>query len=199
MGTLYQNKFISIHKIKMKLLVTLSILAITAVTAKKGKGKIKVKDICEHFDIIYDEQGCSTGYDAENEFIHTQSYYECAHSSCCPGETKNEDICRSAKEEMKILKGIKEKGEGKDKKKGNKFCRAFLKLYKKQGCDEKSIFDNSLTDKTGINSESFFKCAKSACCRNSTNDEDSCKQFAEEYWKNVKEKKASKSKDGKKG
>merc|ERR1712142_1290524 len=100
---------------------------------------------------------------------------------------------------MKKLKGIKEKGEGKDKKKGNKFCRAFLKLYKKQGCDEKSVFDNSLTDKTGINSESFFKCAKSACCRNSTFDEDSCKQFSEEYWKNIKEKKASKSKDGKKG
>merc|ERR1712042_110487 len=79
-----------------------------------------------------------------------------------------------------------------------RMCNAFYKIYEKAGCEEDSVFDTSIEDKFGINTESFFNCAKSGCCSKDPEfDEESCGIFKEEMeiLKNNKPQKPTKPTD----
>merc|ERR1712168_543712 len=76
-----------------------------------------------------------------------------------------------------------------------KMCNAFYKIYEKPGCEEDSVFNTEIEDEFGINTESFFICAKSGCCSKEPEfDEESCGKFKDEMetLKNNKPKKPTK-------
>merc|ERR1712025_1420694 len=160
--------------------------------------------MCNAFNKIYEKAGCEEdsvfNTMVEDKFgINTENFFNCAKSGCCSKEPEFDELsCGIFKKEMEALKDKKAqkptkptKPTGDDDKKPNmkheikKMCGAFYAIYgKEEGCEEDSAFDEDL-DLEGkeleINTENFFKCAKSGCCSKESNlDEDSCDKFKEE-------------------
>jgi len=139
MGTLFEIKYHSIHWTKMKLvtLVTLSILAVAVVSAKKGRpdkqgkpnkmpgkkpnkkpGKKPMKNndikrMCNAFYKIYEKAGCEedsvfNAMIVDDFGLNTENFFNCAKSGCCSKEPEfDESSCGIFKEEMEALKNEK--------------------------------------------------------------------------------------------